>query len=98
MTKHMTVASLDQKNVTMISGCIRLTAECVGRQSPLYIHPTAVDVVIRRSVENFDARSNYLPMPCAELSDGLSSALQYRCVYRKSDSAIMVVKPAEHRL
>ena len=77
MTKHMTAASLDQENVTMISDCIRRTAECVGRQSPLDIRPAAVDVVIGRSGPSFDARSNYLPMPCTQVSDGLSSALQY---------------------
>jgi hypothetical protein len=31
------VQSLDQENVMMVSGCIRRTAECVGRQSPLDI-------------------------------------------------------------
>ncbi len=78
MTKHMTGASLDQENVTMISGRIRRPAEGVRQHSPLDIHPAAVDVVIGRSVQSFEVRSNYLPMPCTELSDGLSSALQYR--------------------
>jgi hypothetical protein len=53
MTKHMTGASLDQENVTMIRGCVRRPAEGVGQQSPLEIHPAAVDVVNHRSVENF---------------------------------------------
>ena len=60
VTKRMTGASLDQENDTMISGCIPPTAERAGRQSPLDIHPAAVDIVIGRSVQNFDARSSYL--------------------------------------
>src|ERR1700686_1288452 len=78
VTKHMTRASLDQENATMVSGCIPPAAERPGRPSPLDTHPAAADVVIGRSVPDFDARSNYLPMRCTELSDGLSGALEYR--------------------
>src|ERR1700730_11342151 len=79
MTKHMTGASVDREPVTMVSGCIPRAAGCVGRQSPLDIDdPAAVDVAIGRSVPDFDARSNYLPMPCTELSGGLSGALEDR--------------------
>jgi hypothetical protein len=84
MTKHMTGASLDQENVTMIRGRIRRPAEGVGQQSPLDIHPAAVDLVIGRSVQSLDARSSYLPMPCTELSDELSSAVASENPIRRS--------------
>src|SRR5580704_14106100 len=59
MSKHMTGASLDEENVSIISGWIRRAAEGVRQESPLDIHPAALDFAISSSVRNFDVRSNY---------------------------------------
>jgi hypothetical protein len=76
MTKHQKREALEQENIS-ISGRIRRPAAS-GNNRRSTSTPAAVDVVVGLSVQSLDVRSSYLPMPCTELSNGLSSALRCR--------------------